>query len=191
MVRTLDFHSNNVGSIPTSLSIINYKKIKIQKVSNKKVSNKKVSRFILKFNSIYLPSSINNIKLLNFKKDPWKKNKIKIKQSYILLVWIKYVNHVVKNSKVPSIFVFPSNKYKITTIKAPMAHKTNSQEQFIFKEYTLGVTFNINLNLLNLSDTLYYISIIKKITPDYSTNLLFLRKFTIRINSLSGKYFMY
>lgn len=191
MVRTLDFHSNNVGSIPASLNMLNYKEIKMKKKITKKLSDKKIFKFSLKFNSIYLPSSVSNIKLLNFKKNFWKKNKIKVKQSYILLVWIRYINYLFKGSKTPSIFIFPFNKYKTTVLKAPMAHKTNSQEQFIFKEYTLGITFNLCLNSFTLNETLYYILLIKKIIPNYSTNLLFLRKFTIRLYSLSDKHFSY
>jgi hypothetical protein len=42
----------------------------------------------------------------------------------------------------PSFFVQPLNRTRLTLLKAPMAHKTFSQEQYKFQSYNLGVTFN-------------------------------------------------
>ena len=86
MVRTLDFHSNNVGSIPASLNINSkiffyndFKKLtKIKKL-------KKKIKYSFTFSSIISPSSINNIRLiLNYKINKSKNKKLLVKQSYLL-----------------------------------------------------------------------------------------------------------
>ena len=45
--------------------------------------------------------------------------------------------------KTPSFFIHPFRNYKTTIIKAPMAHKTYSQEQFMIRYYRLSVSFRV------------------------------------------------
>jgi hypothetical protein len=77
-----------------------------------------------------------------------KQQKIYVKQSYMLLTWVLYIKNMYNSKKnlkkcSPSFFVFPKFKKKITIIKSPMAHKTFSQEQYIFQFYTLSVSYSI------------------------------------------------
>ena len=86
MVRTLDFHSKNVGSNPTSLSITTSTSINLIKLNQQKLNTKPMKvKHILKFSTIYVPSTISNVRLtinsLNF----FKKKKVYVKQSYVLL----------------------------------------------------------------------------------------------------------
>ena len=46
-----------------------------------------------------------------------------------------------KKDKQPSFFIHPQRRTRQTFIKAPMAHKTFSQEQFQSKFYTLSISF--------------------------------------------------
>ena len=65
-----------------------------------------------------------NVKYSNIYKK-FKKIKLFIKESYLLLAWIFYNK---KGEK--KYFVGPKRVKKFTQTKSPMAHKTFSQEQF-------------------------------------------------------------
>lgn len=87
-----------------------------------------------------------------------------------------------KKFKIPLFFVCPMKQTRLTTLKAPMAHKTFSQEQFQFRFYTFSVSFNLqnnekvsNINTLNKS--LFVALLIRNNFINFSTNLLFLKKF--------------
>lgn len=121
------------------------------------------------------------------------KSKIFLKQSYLLLTWLYYLTFVeVKNvdSKVLTFSFLPTRKKHYTLTKAPMAHKTNSKEQFLFKFYHLRISFKANL--AQASDqasrshdfALLSLDILKKSFPTLETNTLFLKacKFTIKFS---------
>lgn len=102
----------------------------------------------------------------------------------------------------PGFFIYPTKNYKTTTLKAPMAHKTFSQEQFMIRYYFLSITFYThftkelgfahNSNSSNsLNNSLFYsVYIIKSIQP-ISTNLLLLKRYSLSFYSLGGNYFSY
>jgi hypothetical protein len=97
--------------------------------------------------------------------------------------------------KVPSFFIYPAYKYKTTTLKAPMAHKTYSQEQFIIKYYTLSISFytyyNLNLGSQNINEILYYTFLVKSLIPSFTTNMLFLKKYVVIFRYSNSNYFSY
>ena len=83
--------------------------------------------------------------------------KILVKQSYIFLMWINYflkfnINKDTTSSssslknKMPSFFIYPCRNYKTTITRAPMAHKTFSQEQFMIRYYKLSLSFKIKVS---------------------------------------------
>lgn len=55
-----------------------------------------------------------------------------------------------KISSRPSLFVQPIKRRRFTIIKAPMAHKTFSQEQYLFQTYRLTVAFKSAQKVLGL-----------------------------------------
>ena len=54
------------------------------------------------------------------------------------------------NQKIPSFFIHKTSRLKTTKLKAPMAHKTFSQEQFLLKFYSLSISFHTNQNATSL-----------------------------------------
>ena len=50
-----------------------------------------------------------------------------------------------KKYHLPSFFIYPTRNYMTTILKAPMAHKTFSQEQFGVRYYSLSIAFSIKL----------------------------------------------
>ena len=119
---------------------------------------------------------------LNYKK------KLLIKQTYLITTWIYYLTKEFKNykfSKKPKFFIQPKKTTKLTMIKAPMAHKTFSQEQFLYKYYI--ITFSIKLNSvynININQFLYLFFLKKFEIFFKGSNLFFLKKIllTIKIN---------
>jgi len=113
--------------------------------------------------------------------------KIHLKKSYLALSWFNYL--VVQPggpSRKLTFWVLPSKRSLLTLQKAPMAHKTNSKEQFMFKFYF----FKFKTSLTTPSEDIpasvneallvFYLS--KKTFPFFETNLLFIKYY--QINSL-------
>lgn len=121
MVRTLDFQSKNVGSIPSNPVIISNGNTRLFfKKKNTDYSSNSVF-FDLFFASFIAPNFIKNFTL----NSPVNTNlhKIQIKQSYIIFTWFYHMATFQKKRKSVKFFVMPLRKKKMTQIKAPIAHK--------------------------------------------------------------------
>jgi len=94
----------------------------------------------------------------------------------------------VDGAPVPSFFIYPKKKTKFTLLKAPMAHKTFSQEQFISQFYQLSISFNNDFRsraVLNSANNLLFLSLyIRSNQLPVETNLFFLKRLRV---SLTGK----
>jgi len=166
--------------------------------------------YTLKFYTLYLPSSVKDIRLYSRYGTQDKRDKILIKQSYLILIWLKYITltnssmdrvgslgnattHLSK--KVPSFIVYPCRLYKFTTIKSPMAHKTFSQEQFLCKNYKLSISFNSvighnnSITLVNTNSSLYFITFFFQRMPSISTNMFLIQRSTLRFFSRDTVFF--
>ena len=184
----------------------------------KSVVNKKKSKFFysFRFASLFYPGSLKNINLFirsSINKDinisgnkngSFKNNKILIKQSYLLAIWMHYLskpkyktpqqntNQIVK---LPAFFIHPYSQSKITTIKAPIGQKTFSQEQFLIRYYNISISFkpyvkeNKNYLLNSVNESLYLSQFVRWNIPFISTNILFLKKISYSYNSYD-KFFL-
>jgi hypothetical protein len=168
----------------------------------------------MRFATIYFPGTIRDIRLyfkLSSSSDSFlsieKKNKILVKQSYIILVWLYYLTQQHGNTqdetsrdrvadiynKVPKFFIYPKKNYKITIQKAPMAHKTFSQEQFQFKFFYLVISLSINLSIKNFNiystnQLLFRIYSLRQKIPFVETNFFLLKSFSILLPFKSQKF---
>lgn len=97
------------------------------------------------------------------------------------------------NSATPAFFIQPKKQTKFTNLKAPMAHKTFSQEQFVFKHYTITISFKTliseNLKINTLNDSIFLILSIRNSIPFFNTNLLFLQRISFSFYSTDQSYF--
>ena len=200
MVRTLDFHSKNVGSIPASLTIKNTDYIKIKKLKTSKLKKSLIStNYSLNFISLLSPSTVKNIRLiLTTEKFSKKNKKILIKQSYMLLTWLFYLDNQSlskKTEKMPSFFIKPVRKSTFTLIKSPMAHKTFSQEQYQIKFFSIKISFYNNLNHtlsdFELNKSVLFALSLRQSMPFFETNFFFLKKFSFMFFFTSKKYLTY
>ena len=156
-------------------------------------------KYSIKLTSIFAPSFASNssLKINVYSQGSYlKKNKIMVKQSYMILTWLSYLSKIGsgttykkeddcgdnEKSNIPLFFVCPLKQSKLTTIKAPMAHKTFSQEQFKFRYYSFNISFNINssslvLNTNSLNKSLYLALLIRGNFLNFSTNMMFVKRF--------------
>ena len=75
-----------------------------------------------------------------------------------------------------------------------MAHKTFSQEQFKFRFYSFNISFNlinnnIVLNTNSINKSLYLALLIRLNYINFSTNMMFLKRFRASLPVNDQKYF--
>lgn len=130
-------------------------------------------------------------------------NKYYIKYSYLILAWFFYLKSItsIKNLKsnfksqkqLIRFFVLPVKRTNYTLTKAPMAHKKNSKEQFVFKSYYICATFRgltEDQNVVSSTNAaIVLLFIVQKLFPLFSTNLLFLKTTTIRFSYSDRNFF--
>jgi len=106
--------------------------------------------------------------------------KYTIKSYYLiftLLFFSKKFLFLNSNFKI-KITILPLKYNKYTFIRAPMAHKTKSHEQFKFKRYKLNFSFEscLNLSIYSINYALFFVLVSFKNFPNIETNLFFLKK---------------
>ena len=140
--------------------------------------------YSLKFSTIIIPGTLTKLSLLNNTAlEKTKHSKLFVKQSYLLLVWLMYIqgtySELNENQKTPSFFIHKKQQTKTTKLKAPMAHKTFSQEQFLLKYYTLSISFKTEFNatqkLSSVNSSIFTALALRQNAPFFNTNLLFLK----------------
>jgi len=134
-------------------------------------------------------------------------NKIYVKQSYVMLTWMSYIREAQSSKKTelskdgtadtnhePSFFIFPKRQTKATFLKAPMAHKTFSQEQFLYKHYTLNISFSNDSQetslITGLNNSIFAALKLRSETVPFETNLVFLKRFRTTL-TCADQNFMY
>lgn len=192
MVRTLDFQFENVGSNPASPTMRNQllKTNEHLLINLSKEQKKKEMPSFLK----YSVSFVSLVSPLSFKKTHFNStysqklnktnNKALFKKSYTILTWFYYLTFVSlkKNKKINiNVFVKPKKKKIFTSLKAPMAHKNNSKEQYKFLFYSYTVSFKSNFdkneaitNNSVIKNYLFFWTVKKQLLP-FDTNVFFLK----------------
>jgi hypothetical protein len=166
-------------------------------------------RYSYKFASIISPGSLKDMTLVSRAQlTSTSSDSIYVKQSYILLTWMTYIrethsrgNQKKKDTSVdseednistPSFFVYPTKTTKLTYLKAPMAHKTFSQEQFVAKSYSLSISFNNTFReqstINSVNNSLYVALYLRNTYLPTETNLLFLKKLRMSLTCKDSKY---
>ncbi len=89
----------------------------------------------------------------------------------------------------------PIKRKSYTLTKAPMAHKTNSKEQFVFKFYKfkacIKTKFTIDGTLGSVDISLLALLKTKSIFPVFETNLLLLKHYKIFLLMNDTNFFSY
>jgi hypothetical protein len=89
----------------------------------------------------------------------------------------------------------PIRRKSYTLTKAPMAHKTNSKEQFTFKFYkfkaSIKTYFVTEYRLNSVDQSLLALLMTRKAFPFFETNVLLLKHSTIYLSMSDPHYFNY
>ena len=107
---------------------------------------------------------------------------------------MKYANTSSKSVFIKFSFM-PSRTSTLTLTKAPMAHKTNSKEQFKNKFFKFAVTFHAKIVRstlpTSLDGALLSLLLTKTVFPSFETNLLLLKSYRLYIPSIGSSDFDY
>ena len=188
VVRTLDFHSNNAGSNPAGSSM-----------NNRILSQTKSSYFIAKlsyeffFVSLLPLVYLGSDKLRYSQLHPTLCNKLFIKKSYLILLWLHYLASYKKDKYTVKISTINARTKLYTVVKAPMAHKTNSKEQFTSRYYRFKVKFEVKRHyrnsLLSTKSNVCLNTSFYKMFPTFETNLLFLTSSKVLVPLVPKSFF--
>ena len=208
MVRTLVFRTNNAGSIPAGLimlyppairrytpSLALRKKTRLNLVL--KTSSPSRFRYRFKFVTLVSPRSGYRPPFHQLGSTVSSPNRVCLKYSYLVASWLHLMstksNRPQEKELWVDLTVLPASTSKITLTKAPMAHKTNSKEQFLTKHYnvSLSVTSLVEPEYAadGLVDGAFLMSQTKKLFPAFGTNLLFTKSATVT-SSISATGYM-
>lgn len=160
----------------------------------------------MKFSSLFSPGTIKNFRLFmrsmpSLSGSRNDTSKILVKQSYVLLVWFFYLTSLSNpqlankdKTSIPGFFIYPKKVTKFTILKAPMAHKTFSQEQISFSSYSFSLTLILELHSptpCRKVAVVYFLDYFKGLNLFYGTNMLFLKNFKILFLISDSRFFSY
>lgn len=146
---------------------------------------------------IYIITNLRGLDWTRPDQSHLKENYILIKQSYLILTWLSYTTLGSSSIKKKNIkfMTMPIRRKKYTITKAPMAHKTNSKEQYGFKFYFFKATFHSylepHMSISSVDFGAFFINNLKKLFPIFSTNLLFLKYYNVNFVVSDFNYFNY
>jgi len=155
-----------------------------------------------RFVSLISPYLLSDLRVFNITSSPStpKKSTLLLKQSYLLMTWFYYLkeSQFKPQGKTENRLKFtflPTRRTMNTLTKAPMAHKTNSKEQFVFRTFRFKVsikTFFASTSApLSVDAALAALYMTKSIFPVFETNLLLLKNYTIILKMHDSGYFNY
>lgn len=100
-----------------------------------------------------------------------------------------------KKNNVIKFSILPITRKSYTLTKAPMAHKTNSKEQFVFKFYkfktSIKTYFIATYKLNSVDSSLLALLLTRSIFPIFGTNLLLLKYYSITLTMSDVRFLNY
>lgn len=98
-------------------------------------------------------------------------------------------------NKVIKFAFLPIRRKSYTLTKAPIAHKTNSKEQFVFKFYKFKASvhtfYTVSNRLISVDQGLEALIMTKRTFPFFETNVLLLKTATVFLSLSDSTYFDY
>lgn len=185
MVKTLVFHTSNVGSIPPGLNINRTLSLDSYRRTTLRTELPTI-RYSFRFTSLIPPLTISSINTTEPCNPTLKSDRLLFKRSYLVVSWINYLTRLGTQKHKhfrPTIAILPAKRTLYTLTKAPMAHKTNSKEQFLFKFYNFKFSFELTSHLSavapNVVNGAYVMHLTNQLFPVFETNLLSLKYYEV------------
>lgn len=143
-------------------------------------------RYSFRFTSLVPPLTISALNTTEPSTINLKSTRLLFKRSYLVLSWISYLARIGTQKHKhfrPTIAILPSRRTLYTLTKAPMAHKTNSKEQFMFKFYNFKFSFELlaysSAVAPSVTQGAYVMRLTTRLFPVFETNLLSLKYYEI------------
>ena len=141
------------------------------------------------FVSLISPFLLKDLRLLTVTSSPttFKKSTALMKQSYLLFTWFYYlkeskVQNGLKTSASIKFAFLPVRRTMYTLTKAPMAHKTNSKEQFVFRFFKFSTSIKTRYTYMNnpktLNNGLLALLLAQRSFPIFETNVLLIKRYS-------------
>ena len=145
------------------------------------------------FVSLISPFLLKDLRLLTVTSSPttFKKSTALMKQSYLLFTWFYYlkeskVQNGLKTSASIKFAFLPVRRTMYTLTKAPMAHKTNSKEQFVFRFFKFSTSIKTRYTYMNnpktLNNGLLALLLAQRSFPIFETNVLLIKRYSILLS---------
>lgn len=100
-----------------------------------------------------------------------------------------------KKNNIIKFSILPIRRKSYTLTKAPMAHKTNSKEQFVFKFYkfktSIKTHFLSTYRLQSIDSSLLALLLTRSMFPIFGTNLLLLKYYQISFTMSDTSFLNY
>ena len=183
---------------PFLTSIQSYEQLKRPGVAQKPVQVRLEFRFV----SLISPSwqNTNPVILSENCGSAQRFKRILMKKSYLILSWFSYLSSTGHSNKARTssykavkLAILPARRKMYTLTKAPMAHKTNSKEQFLLKFYNFKFSLNLSYchTLIPTSPAAgaHQFLLLQNIFPVFETNLLLLKYYILRYPTKGTSYF--
>ena len=146
-------------------------------------------RYEFRFASLIAPSHVAQGSILSLGRQDShvaRQKRMLFKKSYLLASWFYYLARKdpyramsAGSSKGPKLSILPSRQIIYTLTKAPMAHKTNSKEQFLFKYYNFKLSADLRLEReyvpSSAAQGALALTTLETRFPVFETNVLFLK----------------
>lgn len=155
-----------------------------------------------RFTSLIPPYLLPQLRMskVSFQPSTVGKSHILLKQSYLLFTWFYYLkeSRISPDSKVVHILKFaflPTRHSLYTLTKAPMAHKTNSKEQYTFRVFQFKASVKVYFTdascVTSYSNALSLFWVARRIFPVFETNLLLLKSCQVLLKFNDSTFFSY
>lgn len=175
----------------TKLELLHYNRLFLkskQNITFQLPFYKKNFKYSVYFTSLLTPNFTQELDFFHNDNTKPLPTKLHLKRSYLALSWFYYISKTLNPSRndapCPKLAILPSKRSLYTLSKAPMAHKTNSKEQFMFKFYFFKFSFSLLLDkkflASSLNEALLAFFLIRKTFPIFETNLLFIKYYHVQ-----------
>ena len=158
-------------------------------------------KYRLRFTSLVAPTTFTTTSNTNYNSYFPLPKRTLTRRSYAIVSWLYYLSFTnspisvnnLKERSTPTLSILPSKQLIYTLPRAPMAHKTNSKEQFLVKTYNFQFLFRLACPQSSVISTVmagaHTHSLTKTFFPTFETNLLTLKSYSVSYPLRDSKFF--
>lgn len=160
-------------------------------------------RYEFRFTSLIAPNSKSpGLFTGQYKPSSSREKRVLFKKSFLIASWFYYLSRreiydsiSLETSKSLKLAILPAKQQIYTLTKAPMAHKTNSKEQFLFRYYNFKFSASLNIDYDFVPSSVlqgaFTLNKFLSSFPTFETNVLFLKYARVKYPLYDLHFFRY